>query len=348
MSEVRSGSQAVAAALVGSLTSFSLIDIVELLGRTDRTGELQVVGKDVDRRIWVDSGDLVETDPATPDGGGLFELACIEDGWFYFTVDDKVPEGARTSIASVIGDLGAQVTEWRSLVAELPFESVVQMSTTTPGADVQIRADQWQVLSTVGTGRTVREVIDIIPLHPLDSLRTLKELAGAQLISVRPPESTAEEAPASAPAPADEPAQLEAPETAESTAEKGPDFATRLPLPPFAPAGVPPAVPGDDASGTPVPPAPVAQDDAAPGAVPPAPPGPPLTIPPLTIPPVPSPPPPPPPVPAAAGVATTIDAVATPVEGEEVRASVMPPPISGDPWSTIPPPGTPAVDAAGS
>src|SRR5579859_1689182 len=113
MSQIQDGSEATAAALVGSLATFSLFDVLEMLARTGRTGELQVVGRAVDQRVWVDRGDLLDPSGEGTRSSALFELACIEEGWFYFTVAPTAPEGqARVPVASVLADLGPQVVEW--------------------------------------------------------------------------------------------------------------------------------------------------------------------------------------------------------------------------------------------
>jgi len=184
MSQVQSGSEAAAAALVGSLATFSLVDILDLLARTNYTGELQIVGRGIDQRVWMDKGDLVTAGTGSADSV-LFDLACIEEGWFYFTAGEVPPDGgARSPVATVLADVGPQVEEWRSLVARLPFDTVVKMSASTPAAEVQIRGDQWQLLSLVGGGRTVRQVVDASAVHPLDTLRILGELLTARLITI--------------------------------------------------------------------------------------------------------------------------------------------------------------------
>lgn len=199
MSQARSGTEPTAASLVGSLSSFPLLDVLDLLARTGRTGELQVVGQGLDRRIWVDGGDLVDTGATGSPATGLFEMACIEDGWFYFTLADSTPEvTARATIASVVEGLVTQVAEWHALASAFPFEAVVRMSSTTPADEVQIRADQWQLLSLVGAGREVRDVLASSPMHPLDTLRTLQELAAGHLVSV----DLAGDGPATVPPPA--------------------------------------------------------------------------------------------------------------------------------------------------
>jgi hypothetical protein len=243
MSQVQSGSsEAAAAALVGSLSTFSLVDILDLLARTGHTGELQVVGRGVDQRVWVDRGDVIDTNDANSFESVLFELACIEEGWFYFTAAASAPEGRqRVSVTSMLADLGPQVEEWRELVEILPFESVVCMSASTPAPEVQIRADQWLLLSLVGNpGRPVRAVVEASELHPLDTLRTLRELTNAGLISVEEDDGSAAAAPIAAPA-------IATPPTAGSPAT---DTGDTVEATTASPSDAPPdddAAPGSDA-----------------------------------------------------------------------------------------------------
>jgi hypothetical protein len=237
MSQAQSGSEAAAAALVGSLSNFSLIDVLDLLARTGHTGELQVVGRGIDRHVWVDQGDLVD---ATGTGGlhsVLFELACRDEGWFYFSCTSGVPEGAeRLTVSEVIGDLGPQVEEWRGLNEALPFDAALAMSSTTPSDEVQIRGDQWALLSAVGSGgRSVRDIVDGGSGHPLDTLRTLRELTDAGLIAVTPSAAPPGAADASPPPPP--PAEPQAwnvssVASAESTTPSS-DGSGEPPLPPF-------------------------------------------------------------------------------------------------------------------
>jgi hypothetical protein len=284
MSQDRNGSEPTAASLVGSLSSFPLLDVLDLLARTGRTGELQIVGQGLDRRLWVDRGDLVDTTGSGSPDTGLFEMACIEDGWFYFTLADTTPEvTARAAIPAVLEGLSAQVDEWRELVNAFPFHAVVHMSSSTPADEVQIRSDQWQLLTLVGAGRAVHDVLSASSLHPLDTLRTLRELAGGRLVWVEAgtngtePPAPHETAPHET-APHDAVASHEAatPHDLSAAEAGGPGAPTRDPEPRSA------------------------ADNGASGDAPQ-----------------------PPPVATERSVAT-----------EQVPGPVMPPPISGDPWSS--------------
>jgi len=88
MNQHESSEEAPAASLVGSLAAFSLSDILSMLASTKQTGELQVVSEAVDGKVWLADGELsnAHVGAATTIGQAVFELACVSEGWFYFTV----------------------------------------------------------------------------------------------------------------------------------------------------------------------------------------------------------------------------------------------------------------------
>lgn len=177
------------ASLVGALSVFPLNDILGLLSGTDQRGELQVVGQGVDGHLWINGKDLVG---ATLDGANtltqaVFELMLLDEGWFYFTSDQVPPAGSfkNESVSSVIGEVVPQVQEWRDLLARVPLGSVVRLARTTPGPEVQIRSDQWKVLTAVGTnGRTVGSVVEELEDDSVVTVRLLRELVESGLIEI--------------------------------------------------------------------------------------------------------------------------------------------------------------------
>jgi hypothetical protein len=254
MTETSSG-EVPTASLVGALAVFPLNDVLGLLAETGQRGELQVVGHGVDGHLWIDSKDLVG---ATLEGANtltqaVFELMLLDEGWFYFTSDQVPPAGQvqHQSVTSVINEVVPQVQEWRDLLSRVPLDAEVRMAPTTPGPEVQIRADQWHVLTTVGTsGRTVSSVVEQLEDDNVVIVRLIRELADAGLIAI----STK-----------DDPSQAPAATTqaAESTADIAPGATS-------APAGATPltASPDDlfvDTSGA-VPPPPPGFVTASPGA----------------------------------------------------------------------------------
>lgn len=180
--------RAPAPSLTGSLAAFGLAQVLSLLAATSQSGQLEVVGPLVDGRLWLDRGDLTDASvgATTTVDQAVFELACLSEGWFAFT-SGVVSLGLRppVSVASVLGDIGPQVEEWRTIRELVPLEATVALSPDPPGHDVQIRSDQWRVLATIGSGgHTVESVIDSIGGDRVAGLRTLRDLRQSGLIEL--------------------------------------------------------------------------------------------------------------------------------------------------------------------
>jgi hypothetical protein len=182
--------EAPTASLVGSLSDFTLSDVLTLLASTGKTGEFQVAGQNVDGRLWFDHGALsgAHVGAATTMGQAVFELACVTDGWFSFSPGLVSSSGEpNVPIVAVLEEVRPRVDEWKEIRDVVPLEAIVGLSPTPPGQDVQIRSDQWQVLTTVGTsGLSVKTVLDTIGGDQITVLRTLRDLQAAGLIVVLP------------------------------------------------------------------------------------------------------------------------------------------------------------------
>jgi hypothetical protein len=200
LSQPDASEEAPAASLVGSLSVFSLSDVLSMLASTAQTGELQVVGEAVDGRVWLDHGELsnAHVGAATTMGQAVFELACAAEGWFYFTSGLRSSSGQPTvPVAAVLTEVRPQVDEWREIRDVVPLEAVVSLCPEPPGQDVQIRNDQWRVLTTVGTsGHSVKSVLDMIGGDQIVGLRTLRDLHIAGLIELAPAPAEPEADPA--------------------------------------------------------------------------------------------------------------------------------------------------------
>ena len=158
----------------------ALADVLSMLASTAQTGELQVVSETVDGRVWLDHGELsnAQVGTASTIGQAVFDLACVTEGWFYFTSGAASSNGEPPRAGRCRPDRSRpQVDEWRELQKAVPLEAVVTLCPDPPGQDVQIRSDQWRVLTTIGnSGHTVKSVLDMIGGDQIVGLRTLRDL----------------------------------------------------------------------------------------------------------------------------------------------------------------------------
>ncbi len=88
-------------------------------------------------------------------------------------------------MASVLDQVRPQVEEWQEILAVVPLDAPVALRPDPPGQDVQIRSDQWRVLTTIGNGgSTVGSVLEMIGGDQIVGLRALRDLHAAGLIGL--------------------------------------------------------------------------------------------------------------------------------------------------------------------
>ncbi|HWE70332.1 MAG TPA: DUF4388 domain-containing protein [Acidimicrobiales bacterium] len=188
MSQMQSLGNVSAASLVGSLGVFTLDDVLTLLADTSQTGELQVVGSEVDGRVWLEDGELsnAHVGSAPTIGRAVFELACLPEGWFYFTSGLASSSGQpRVPVQTILEEVRPQVKEWWELLGLVPLESIVGLSPQPPSGDVQLNGDQWRMVTSIGNaGHTVKTVLDAFGDEQIVGLRILRDLHDARLITL--------------------------------------------------------------------------------------------------------------------------------------------------------------------
>jgi hypothetical protein len=174
--------------LAGSLSTFAVTEILSLLASATQTGELRVEGDSLDGRVWLDQGELSGATVGMTSTlvEAIFELACATDGWFYFSPWTASPDGGSTvAVEAVVEEILPRLEEWRELQATIPIDAKVALCPDAPHHDVQIRANQWPVLATIGTGGdTVAAVLDAVEVNSVVGLRILRELQTMGLIEL--------------------------------------------------------------------------------------------------------------------------------------------------------------------
>ena len=174
------------AVLVGSLSAFALPDVLTLAASSGVFGRLAVTAPGVDGHLWIDGSDLtgfLAGDAATV-AEAVFDLALVTDGWFSFFPGGEAPVPAgRRAVADVLAEVEPQVAEWHDLIRRVSLDGLVHLSPNAPGPEVQIRADQWHLLTTISTsGSRVRDVLDAMGSEYVVALRLVCELLDCGLI----------------------------------------------------------------------------------------------------------------------------------------------------------------------
>ena len=175
--------------LQGSLETFALPDVLVLLASTKKDGLLKVGGNQVDGKVWIDKGQIVQSTigaKTMPAVDAVWELLRLESGSFSFEGDKAAPKpGNPEAIDLVLADAQTRLAEWRDIAKVVPhLDAVVDMAHDAPGDEVTVSSDQWKLLVAVAGGRTVRDLMERLGLEEFDTCRKVRDLVEYKLASI--------------------------------------------------------------------------------------------------------------------------------------------------------------------
>ena len=188
--------------LRGSLDDFSLEDILWLVARGDKTGELFVNRPPGSGRFFFASGrvDHIETDLLRGGAPGGDARATAEDAAFEllrrelgdFTWNPGVAAQSGTALGLSVDDVLAassqRAAELATIRRFIPSEQSVIAVSANPPEDVQevtLTRAQWGLLAFVDGRRSVEGIATEAGLGEFHVLRTLYPLAERRLVDVR-------------------------------------------------------------------------------------------------------------------------------------------------------------------
>jgi hypothetical protein len=193
-------------ALQGTIETFALPDVLRLLASSKKTGRLRVSGTRGSGSVWVESGQIVQSDAsaaphALSNVDVVFELLRFRDGSFTFENDRHAPDpNGQQEVEPVLIEAELQLAEWHEIEAVIPsIDCGVQLVPDLPRADVVIDAEKWRVLVAIGGGTSVSQVGDKLILGEMPVSRAIRELVELGVVEIVPPGTLAE--PTAAPEP---------------------------------------------------------------------------------------------------------------------------------------------------
>lgn len=178
-------------ALQGTIDSFPIVDVVQLLSSSAKTGRLELVGDRGRAALWIAGGDLVAGtaqgkhcgDPAE----SLWELLRYSDGTFEF-VEGDLPTGPGfdpASVTQMIERATQMQAEWEQIERRVPSMSHrVELVATLPGAEVRLSAEDWAVVVAAGGGLSVASLIERVGLEEFEGCRRLAEMVDRGLLGI--------------------------------------------------------------------------------------------------------------------------------------------------------------------
>ncbi|MEI6592806.1 MAG: DUF4388 domain-containing protein [Holophagaceae bacterium] len=205
----------------GSMREAPLADIIQLVGRSGKSGCFHVQQEARRARIYLKEGRLVHAETPSAEGlEALLEVAMWLDGRYHFEASSaEVPTTLTRPNGSLLMAFGERMDEWRILSQKIPSLDLYPVSTLLPGEVPEGIGPRETSLLAVATGYcSVAELAELAGQPPLDLAKDLYGLVLAGLVAMkgirsgRPP--LAED-----PVPVTAPAAGEAPPVPEATVE---------------------------------------------------------------------------------------------------------------------------------
>lgn len=178
-------------ALTGNLAQLRLIDILRLLHLSERTGQLELTSDDGKfGEIYLVTGQishaLYEEWIGEEAVYGLFSWA---EGTFRFHADETTDEQTVSlDTKQILEEASTYASEWERIRQVVPSSNAVYRLASRPSADVQLRAEDWSVLTQLDGEKTIMEIAEASQLNELFTskiISRLHELGLIELVAVQ-------------------------------------------------------------------------------------------------------------------------------------------------------------------
>jgi hypothetical protein len=181
-------------ALHGTIDSFPIVDVLQLLSGSAKTGRLELVGNRGRATLWAADGLLTagtaQGRPCVDPAQALWELLRYSDGSFEFHDGDLPPSPGFEPVA--VGEMIERATqmqgEWLQIESRVPSLSHrVEPVAELPGSDVRLSADDWAVVVSAGRAPSVATLMEQLDFEEFEGCRRIAELVDRGLLVVEEP-----------------------------------------------------------------------------------------------------------------------------------------------------------------
>jgi hypothetical protein len=177
--------------LQGSFETIALSDVMALLAASNKSGELRVVGGQVEGRLWLQDGHLVASKVGKAQGlvDAIFELLRLTEGNFVFKDGAQAPEaGEATPVDGVMREAEERLREWHDIVTVVPsVEHRVRLIPDLATPEITLSAEEWHLVMAVALAGTVQGVLEELKLGQFLGCRGLRRLVDAGVVLVEEP-----------------------------------------------------------------------------------------------------------------------------------------------------------------
>jgi hypothetical protein len=137
--------------------------------------------------VWFDAGRLAGFDVGTHTTAvdSLFGLLRVDEGHFkFYTGTSPLHAVEPQEVAPALEEAESRLVQWAGIAAAVPsMYSQLSLLGSAEGP-VTLSADQWQLVATIGGGKSVADVLTTRGFGEFDGCKAVKELVDLRLVHV--------------------------------------------------------------------------------------------------------------------------------------------------------------------
>jgi hypothetical protein len=166
-------------ALSGNLAQLKLMDVLRLLHLSGRTGQLELTTEAGDfGEIYLVNGQITHAlfDEFIGEEA-VFGLFSWLEGNFRFSSDETTDE-VTVSLATnqILEEAATYAAEWERIRRVIPSSSAIYRLAARPSSEIQLRHEDWSVLTLLDGERSVREISEASQLNELYTSKIITRL----------------------------------------------------------------------------------------------------------------------------------------------------------------------------
>src|ERR1700682_4369694 len=149
--------------LQGSMQHFAAAELLALLGRPGRSGTFDAASGEKRVRLFFHEGAIAWAEGnAGADAQALVtDLVSWPDGTFTFLDALVLPDGITPlalDVAALLAEAEVRIAEAREVPRIYPDAQTVFRVVQRPAGDISMRAEEFQILFQIGTGRSLAQL----------------------------------------------------------------------------------------------------------------------------------------------------------------------------------------------
>ncbi len=171
-------------ALSGDLSDVDIKTLLNLISQTKDTGKLTIKSDSL-INVYFKGGHPINADGDKTPVSSMEKVLSLNKGVFEFVKTDSVQEStAALKIEETFSRIDSIRDQWKTMKSQFPNYNVILNLAEAKGEEINLTAEDWNILSLVRVPTTLAELVRQSPYGELKTLTVLSDIFSKKLLTV--------------------------------------------------------------------------------------------------------------------------------------------------------------------